>query len=452
LRSDRWYTEIFNSLFEEAAKFTWKDPEKGPFTGPLWGWMNANRHSASKEAILHILLHPHIRSFRVRAALGKRDHKSLFLDLQLQPLDSTVPNVVGTYFLAGRRRSYAKVLKADMGYIGQACALKTGLSTGRGVKSRMFQHREKIQQAKSGKVRKKRRTKNVPEQSPENQPASKKSARFWASQRLAHDDIENVSYALLSLFPVPRKCLRSLDQMRFILTLAEAIDIVFLGTLSPQYSVRFGGEFGLRIRPADMPQPPYEGLNRALPTTQVVKFYSLERTNWSPAEVDIFMGVFKDHASEVYGAGAIHWDVVEKLLQERGVNKPKNYASSLYHELAANPESGLLSFKNMKYRYLWSRIFNLKTFLVGRQLVTPPRDDKDNYYHIPALEGTTTFFQLETLLSQEGYENKHQPDIKDPGMWFRSIGARLLPHLLSREVWERIQGKHTRNSVSVVSI
>lgn len=50
-----------------------------------------------------------------------------------------------------------------------------------------------------------------------------------------------------------------------------------------------------------------------------------------------------------------------------------------------------------------------------------------------------TFFQLEDLLSQEGYENKHQPDIKTPGMWFRSIGARLLPHLLSREVWEGIQ-------------
>ena len=70
----------------------------------------------------------------------------------------------------------------------------------------------------------------------------------------------------------------------------------------------------------------------------------------------------------------------------------------------------------MKYRCLWSRIFNLKTFLVGRQLVTPPRVDKDSYYHIPALEGTMTFFQLETLLSQEGYENKHQPDIRDPGM------------------------------------
>ena len=29
-----------------------------------------------------------------------------------------------------------------------------------------------------------------------------------------------------------------------------------------------------------------------------------------------------------------------------------------------------------------------------------------------------TFFQLEDLLSQEGYENKHQPDINDPCMWF----------------------------------
>jgi hypothetical protein len=82
----------------------------------------------------------------------------------------------------------------------------------------------------------------------------------------------------------------------------------------------------------------------------------------------------------------------------------------------------------MKYRYFWSRIFNLQTFLVGRQLVILPLDDKDNYYHVPALEGTMTFFQLE-ILSQEGYENNHQLDIKDPRMWFRSIGARLLPHL-----------------------
>jgi hypothetical protein len=399
--------------------------------------MNANRDRTSKEAILQIMLHPHIRSFRVRAALGKRDYKDLFSDLQLSPLDSSVPNVVGTYFLAGRRQSDAKVLTADLGYTGQACALKTQLSTGRGVKSRMFQHQEKIQQAKYGKIAKKRRTKDFLEQSPENPPASKKSVRLWASQRLAHDDIEEVSYALLSLFPVPRKRLRILDQMRFILTLAEAIDVVLLGTMSPQYSARFGGEFGLRIRPTGMPQPPFEGLNRALPTTQVVKFYSLERTNWSPAEVEIFLGVFKDHACEVYGAGAIHWDAVENLLRRRGVNKPKNYAQSLYHELAANPESGLQSFKNMKYRYLWSRFFDLKTFLVERQLVTPPKDDEDNYYHIPGLEGTLSFFQLETFLLQEGYETK------DPGMWFRSFGARLLPHLLSREVWEQIHGKHT---------
>ena len=54
---------------------------------------------------------------------------------------------------------------------------------------------------------------------------------------------------------MPRRYLRSLDQVRFILTLAEAIDVVFLGALSPQHSVRFGGVFGMRIRPADMPEP-----------------------------------------------------------------------------------------------------------------------------------------------------------------------------------------------------
>lgn len=178
MRSDRWYTKIFNTLFEETAKFTWKDEEKGPFTGPLWNWMNANRHSASKEAILRILLHPLIRSFRVRAALGKRDYKNLFLDLQLQPLDSTVPNVVGTYFLAGRRRSSAQVLKNDIGYAGQAFALRSKLSKGRGAKARMHEHRQSIQQEKLGKVRKKRRTEKIPKQSLENQPATSRSARL----------------------------------------------------------------------------------------------------------------------------------------------------------------------------------------------------------------------------------------------------------------------------------
>ena len=355
LRSDHWYTEILHNLFEEAAKFTWKDHSKGPFTLPLWGWIYANRHKDSKTAILRILLHPHIWSYRVRAALGGQSYESLFDDLQLRPLDTRAPNAIGLYFLAGRRRSGSEFLKADIAYIGQACALKTEVSSGRGVRSRIIQYAEKIEQERSGKTRKKRAAKIILEQDqqgPENQPATKKSVRLWASQRHADSDIENVSYQLLSLSPAPRKRLRSLDQMRFLLTLAETIDMVFLGTLSPQYSVRFGGECGIRIRPADMPKPPYEGLNRALPTTQVVKFYSLERTNWRPSEVDIFMQVFNDHSLEVYGAGAIRWDVVDKLLQERGVTKPKAYSKSLYHELATNPDSGLSSFKIMKYRYL----------------------------------------------------------------------------------------------------
>lgn len=170
----------------------------------------------------------------------------MFLDLQTQPLDGAVPSVIGTYFLAGRRRSNPKALEVDLGYVGQSCALKTGQSAGRGVKSRMFQHRKNIEQAKSGKTRKKRCMEIVPNQDSENQPASKTSSRLWASQRLAHEDIENVSYALLSIFPVTRKHPRGFDQMRLILSLAETIDVVFLGTLGPQCSVRFAGEFGLQ--------------------------------------------------------------------------------------------------------------------------------------------------------------------------------------------------------------
>ena len=472
-RHDRWYTEIFNKLFEEAARYDWKSSEKGPFTNFFWRWLTANQHNTRKEAILKILLHPHVRSLPVRAALGKRDYKSLFQDLQMQSLDSDVPNVIATYFLGGEPHSnsssrlprpvkkkphhhpsssidevsphnnpHIATLNADMGYVGQAGKLSVG-GGGQGAKPRMHTHRKTIEQRKAGKPLKSRRSKKVPEQSSENQPGIKKQDFLWASKRLAQKEIEKVSYTLLSFFPVPRSSSRNLDQMRFVLTLAEAVDIVILGTMDIYHpSTRFAGDFGLRIRPVDMPEPPYEGLNRTLPTKQEIKFFRVERSDWTPAEVLTFSEVSKDHQSELYGTASIRWDILGQLLRERGIEKPEYVCHSLYNELAADPVYDLVSFRTMKYRYLWSRMFKLKVFLESKQLLAPSKDDKDNYYHIRDLEGTMTFFQLETLLRKHGYKNHDQPDVAKAREWFQTTG-RLLPHLLLKEVWDRSQGKQT---------
>jgi hypothetical protein len=123
MRSDRWYAEILDSLFKEASNYTRYTTDDGPFTRTMWLWMSANSQENSRQAILQILLHPHIRSFRVRAALGKRNWQSLFTDLESESLDKEAPNVVATYLLQGRRRPDSSVLQADMGYCGKAGAL-----------------------------------------------------------------------------------------------------------------------------------------------------------------------------------------------------------------------------------------------------------------------------------------------------------------------------------------
>jgi hypothetical protein len=415
--------------------------------------MSANSQKNSRQAILQILLHPHIRSFRVRAALGKRNWQSLFSDLESESLDKEAPNVVATYLLQGRRRPDSSVLQADMGYCGKAGALTFRTpSEGCGVRRRMCQHRDEIRSVRKKRARKKLNPSIVPE---EEETALGKRRNLWVHLRLAHEDIDSLSYCLLSVFPFLGGHDRILVQFRCLLTLAEAIDIIYLGTLvdihSPQVSKRWGGEFGLCIRPRSMPHAGFEGLNRALPTRQEMQLRGLGRTNWSPDEIIAVMDVFRHHESKAYGAGGIQWDFVEEKLRKNGVDKTRMKLKSLYKSLAADPESGLESWRSYLYKHKWLKIYHLKTFLEERQLVIPPRDEKDNYYHIPALEdGVKTLPQLETFLRQQGYGADelaahgivvHPTEIA-PHAWLRSFGARILPAMLSKEVWEQIKRKY----------
>lgn len=135
-------------------------------------------------------------------------------------------------------------------------------------------------------------------------------------------------------------------QFHFLLTLAVAIDIIYLGALdfkSLQNSKRWGVEFGIRIRPSTMHNPDFEGLNRDLPTRQGVTLYGFGRVKWSPEEIITVMDVFKLHESRAYRATGVDWLFVEAELQKNSVDKTRVQLQLLYRELVANPEAGLES-------------------------------------------------------------------------------------------------------------
>ncbi|KAF2192814.1 hypothetical protein K469DRAFT_694852 [Zopfia rhizophila CBS 207.26] len=126
LNHDRHYEKIVHRIFDMAFQYTHKSLEKSPSTMPFWKWLEANQDKDSRDKILGILLHPHTRSFKVRAAIGKRDWKNLSTELQMKPLDREVPNVLGTYHLEGERRYDAATLEKNGRYCGRGIRYNSG--------------------------------------------------------------------------------------------------------------------------------------------------------------------------------------------------------------------------------------------------------------------------------------------------------------------------------------
>lgn len=117
--------------------------------------MFANSQQTSRQAILEILLHPHIRSFRVRAALGKRDWQSLVSDLGCESLDKDAPDVAAICSLRTTSTD-SSGLEADLAYAGKAAAPTfRQLSYGFGARRRMREHRGIIRRRKEKRVQKK---------------------------------------------------------------------------------------------------------------------------------------------------------------------------------------------------------------------------------------------------------------------------------------------------------
>jgi len=123
------------------------------FSIPFYKWLLANSTLENRQRITNILLHPHVRSLQVRAALGRRNWSSLYADLPFEQFETTVPNVAAVYFLNGRRYVNANGLHQDIGYVGQAArraAQKDG--EGRGAAKRLGNHGRIIRRLRAAKV------------------------------------------------------------------------------------------------------------------------------------------------------------------------------------------------------------------------------------------------------------------------------------------------------------
>ncbi|KAH7176722.1 hypothetical protein EDB81DRAFT_49386 [Dactylonectria macrodidyma] len=427
-RHDQWYKSILDNIFKTLSRCSDDNLDSSPFHESAFRWLCANANVCSQQAILDILLHPHVRSYRNRAALGSGDWCDLFRALEtfsLADQTSQVPSVIGTYALWGRRHD-RRTLNHDMVYIGQAGNLSG--TTNIGIKRRAGDHWNHLLRRKTLRHQIHQDTKRNPND-------------LWIYRRISHDDIEEVSLALLTVLPYPRYFIRNASfHIAFLFTLAETIDVIYLGSIAPgntDSAQRWSRGYVYKLRPRSMPHSPFEGLNRALPLKQpTLQFGSITtRRFWTPTEGLTLIDVFARHQHQIYcdSVPGNKWDLVVKLLDQQGISKSRKQVQSLYQQLSQDRTSGLITFTINMWQQYWSGLVELKEFLQSKDLVVEPKDENDVFYHIPEFEQKEAYrcHRISKFLSKEGFDTSTRAR-------FGMLVDRNLPHILHKEVWEKI--------------
>lgn len=456
-RSDHWYGLILDAIFDEASRVPLEDvaAHKTPFTVQSWRWLNANSSIETRKAILNMLLDPRVRSFRVRAALGRQDWTNLASELHFYDLVSEdIPAVAATYLILGCRHLNSSVqLESDMAYVGQS----TNTTASRpGAAARASQHGKFIASCS----KKKQAATGMPEDGTAVQ--SEPQNIQWAHRRLAHSDVQHRLFGLLSVFPFLNGLysrgmdLATLIHFHCLVTLAETIDCIFLGTLGRGLDNTFlsiGVNFGNQIRPHSMPDPVFEPLNRALPIAQTLRnsgrLQHKVHASWSPQDVVVLTQIFTDHRSQIYGVwttgdtgshtgqGKIDYAYVQGKLEEAGIKKTSVEISSIVTWLQQDPHSGVEPYRVWEMKQRWYTIYELRQALEKKGLVSPPRDPGDEYYHIDELEeGDLSYAQFRPFLERHRI---HWRPWKEANRTAR-FGVKMLPNLLLKDVWENISG------------
>ncbi|CAH0049269.1 unnamed protein product [Clonostachys solani] len=264
---------------------------------------------------------------------------------------------------------------------------------------------------------------------------------IWAHRRISHVDIEEVRLAILTVLPYPKYFIHSAScHVPYLLSLAEAIEVIYLGTIAPVKDDplrSWAREYGFKLRPRSMPPPPFEGLNRALPLKQSTPHFGSinAREFWTPAEVMTFIDVFAEHQHQIYSelAPGDKWDTVVKLLERQGLSKNSRQVRLLYIQLSQDRTAGLVTSSVYMWQQHWHGLVALKDFLQSRNLVTEPKDENDLFFHIPEFEQKQVYTpdRVNQFLQREGF---HWPSTQR----FQMLVGSNLAHLLHKEVWEKI--------------
>lgn len=467
---------VLDLIFDASLKMTIESTPKSMFTTQTLHWFQANADTKTRSRLLEFLLHPHVRSYRCRAALGQQDQRRLFdilESLPLTPCGSAIPSVIGTYLLHGlsngqqggarvnhgqsseqvslrdAQSTEQSAFRADahsgadpcnsvaeasqlelqhLVYVGQGASVShTGIPPSMGLRARSQGHYRQISRAKAGQADKR---------------------ALHAHRRLGDSNVVDVHLAVLSIFPFPKLSMNVLTHFMYLLTLAETIDIILLGT----FGARGLGNVSVFDELSDGSSQSlsrvfsrnWEGLNRALPIKQVVRSVgSLIATfSWSSEETVTLINIIEKHEKEVYvhdgpKKNAVEWDTLVELLRDQGIRKTKAEVISQYTRLAGNPGSGLITCRASSWRLIWARIHQVKEHLHQNDLICDPHDHNDLFFHIPALEdGLNTSWHIRPLLQKTGFLDWHHY------IFFNKFLSRWLPRLLHRDVWENISGKH----------
>ncbi|KAF4465687.1 Aminodeoxychorismate synthase [Fusarium albosuccineum] len=429
---DSWYMSILDSLFNEALAATESTVDDSPLSRALRRWLKANSDIRTRNGLAELLLHPHMRSFRTRAALGQCDQRLIFDILETFPLSQQgegIPNVIGIYLLYGPQLRY-EVRGEDLVYVGQTIAMRSDPKKKRiGIRLRSTQHWQSITKCRAALERRA----GIPA----------RSDILWAHRRLASPEIGETRLAVLSVFPFPTAEMGSaIFHYAYLLTLAETIDAVFLASYQQKGAVTSnarGSQNSLPLRPR-MPQAVFEGLNRELPSKQDIRRgLSILSIHWSPDEINTFIHIVQQNQSSVYHHmtcnPGVQWDTLVKLLQAQGIVKSRYQIYCLYRALQSRPDLHFTSYQTSHWRFMWAEIFRLKEHLEKHKLIKSPNDDNDIFYHIPALEdGYNTADQIRSLLSRTGFKGYSQGLLKGGHPFLQ----RHLPSLLHRDVWEKV--------------
>lgn len=444
IRSDAWYSAIFHRLFDffveaEQPQQKWR---LDACTVEFWRWARANNDAESRERILAVLLHTTTRSLRVRAALGNlelgvpvlQSLPSILMEDDIQKLP-----IFCVYFLHGGVDPSCSSHQG-VSYVGQAARTRQGHeSRGHmGLSARLKEHVAGIQRAKDG--------------------LCSEGTNLYVYQRLSTSHISQTRCMIMSTFPQFPKSWGLAVHTAMFLSLAEAIDILYLDTLDvikPPASLSVS--YCMNLRPEGMPRLRLDGTNRCLPTNQGIRVSYFGTSNLRHERVEEIAAIVANPSayqdwSNATGL-AYDWEYIMQECRAQGIPSTLTSIQNILHHLTSIP-GPIMCLKERKIKMRWSWVFELKQHLEQKCVISPPEDAEDQYYRIPCMEHEGMpwselhrVIDLPTFLGKEA-QNFSQEELVSLAIrgsiawpkyqWLLKFEQNVFARMLHRDVWENI--------------